>query len=490
MQLRNWQTECLKRVKTRLKNNQRNFTVVACPGAGKTVLQAYFAKLLLEQDRVDYIINLVPTDSLRTGNARVFSSITGIDLSTDRPGTDDLKDGFVSTYQMISRRSNLDALLSVLTKGEKRFAVIADEVHHGSSHDDSRYGDALAYLVERAEYTLTLSGTLWRSDGQAISGVNYDMGHDGLIAVPDYDYTLDQATQDGVVVPVHFTELNGSVIYQVKDIVTQKIQNKIVADTTEATEHRVEVAYKHLINPEGDFCKELLRQAASELTVKIRKHDTLTPDAIRPAGLVVAASKKHADKIALLLEEITGEEPVVIHGDKPDNKQNIRKFTDGELTNSWMVAVGMVSEGVDIPRIKVLAYLTSSRTELVFHQIVGRSMRTRTRPSGEMLNEYSSVFMPSTPILHRYVSRFIVSRPKTAVKPVKDLLVDEEDLLLKEEVPSLRIFRQDLIASSVIGVKKFLNGIEQGRERVENFLSNIVDQLHEYMTTKREEQKV
>ena len=316
------------------------------------------------------------------------------------------------------------------------------------------------------------------------------MNEEGFIAVPDYDYTLEQATHDGVVVPVYFTELNGSVIYKVKDLVTLKSKNKIVADTTEATEHRAQVAYKHLVNPDGEFCKELLRQAASELTVKIRKHEALTPECLPPGGLVVAASKKHADKIAVLLEEITGEVPVVVHGDRPNNKEMIQRFTDGDLPNTWLVSVGMVSEGVDIPRIKVLAYLTSSKTELAFHQIVGRAMRARTGNTGEMLSEYASVFMPSTPMLHRYVSRFVISRPKIAAKPTKTLKIDEEELVLEEEVPQLKIMKQDFISSTVIGVKRFLNGVEQGSDSVNKFVSEIFVQLQELMATAGERQKV
>ena len=490
MQLREWQTDCLEKIQTGIGNLQTNFTVVACPGAGKTILQTVFAKHLLDEGLVDYILNIVPTDTLRNNNARVFQDVVGINLCTSRPGNGEMKQGFVTTYQMISRRSNLDALLTHLTKDGKRFAVIADEVHHGSSHEDSKYGDVLSYLVERSSYCLTVSGTLWRSDGEMISGVTYERTSDGFYAVPDFEYSLERATLDGVVCPVHFTELNGSVHYQVKDLETHKTTSKTVSDTNIATENKAKVAYKHLINPNGDFCKDLLRQAASELTVKIRKHEALTPDVLPPAGLVVAASKKHADKIALLLEEITGEEPVVVHGDKPNNKETIKQFTDGELTSNWLVSVGMVSEGVDIPRIKVLAYLTSAKTELIFHQIVGRAMRARVSTTGNPLGEYASIFMPSTSQLHRYVSRFVVSQPKLASRTKTEVLVEEEDLELEEELPRIRLIKQDLIASCVIGVKRFLNGVEQSSEAVNGFLAELLTQFQAFILANSEQQKV
>jgi superfamily II DNA or RNA helicase len=41
-----------------------------------------------------------------------------------------------------------------------------------------------------------------------------------------------------------------------------------------------------------------------------------------------------------------------------------------------MVAVNMVSEGVDIPRLRVGVYATAAKTPLIFRQIVGRFVRT------------------------------------------------------------------------------------------------------------------
>ena len=231
-----------------------------------------------------------------------------------------------------------------------------------------------------------------------------------------------------------------------------------------------------------------MRQAASELTVKLRKHDTLTPDSLPPAGLVVASSKNHADKIALLLEDITGEEPLVVHGGRPNNKEMIRQFTDGTLPNKWLVSVGMVSEGVDIPRIKVLAYLTSARTELVFHQIIGRSMRARVQPSGEPLSEYASIFMPSTPRLHEYVSNFIVREPKFAIKSIEKVSVEETELV--DRIKPLRIIRQELISSAVIGVQQFLNGVEQRANAVNDFIAEMMTKIQTLILTNVEEQKI
>ena len=60
-----------------------------------------------------------------------------------------------------------------------------------------------------------------------------------------------------------------------------------------------------------------------------------------------------------------------------------------------MVAVRMVSEGVDVPRLAVGVYATSASTPLYFAQAIGRFVRAR-RPG-----ETASVFLPSVPPLLR-----------------------------------------------------------------------------------------
>jgi superfamily II DNA/RNA helicase len=58
-----------------------------------------------------------------------------------------------------------------------------------------------------------------------------------------------------------------------------------------------------------------------------------------------------------------------------------------------MVAVRMVSEGVDVPRLSVGVYATSASTPLYFSQAIGRFVRARRR------GELASIFVPSVPQL-------------------------------------------------------------------------------------------
>jgi superfamily II DNA or RNA helicase len=110
------------------------------------------------------------------------------------------------------------------------------------------------------------------------------------------------------------------------------------------------------------------------------------PDA---GGLVVAIDKEHAETLADRLARITGERPDIVHSDAADASARIARFSAGSAP--WLVSVLMVSEGVDVPRLRVGVYATTARTELFFRQVIGRFIRRTPAPKDQM----SHVFLPS-----------------------------------------------------------------------------------------------
>jgi hypothetical protein len=68
-----------------------------------------------------------------------------------------------------------------------------------------------------------------------------------------------------------------------------------------------------------------------------------------------------------------GVAPVVVVSEDAEASSRIAAFTRG--TEPWLVAVRMVSEGVDIPRLRVGVFATTTTTELFFRQAVGRLVR-------------------------------------------------------------------------------------------------------------------
>src|SRR5690606_33668719 len=112
------------------------------------------------------------------------------------------------------------------------------------------------------------------------------------------------------------------------------------------------------------------------------------PDA---GGLVIASDQASARAYARRLEQVCGEPVTVVLSDDAGASERIEEFAEG--TSRWMVAVRMVSEGVDVPRLCVGVYATSASTPLFFAQAIGRFVRARRR------GETASVFLPNVPPL-------------------------------------------------------------------------------------------
>ena len=147
------------------------------------------------------------------------------------------------------------------------------------------------------------------------------------------------------------------------------------------------------LDPDGDWVEHVLRDAHAELaTLRAGEH----PEA---GGLVVAIDKEHAERLAARLARVTGEPPAIVTSDAADASQRIQRFAAG--AGSWLVSVLMVSEGVDIPRLRVGVYATSARTELFFRQVVGRFIRRTPVPKQQM----SHLFLPSDPTLKRLAAQ-------------------------------------------------------------------------------------
>jgi superfamily II DNA or RNA helicase len=467
--LRQWQSDCLN-VLFNEHAAEKNYTVVATMGSGKTFLQGAFARHLIDNDMADVIINIVPSDTLRTSNAKALKTHFHLDISKKAPKPSDTVDGYVTTYQMLSNPHNALKLLGALAG--KRIILMADEVHHGSANSKAKWGKAIQVLLENSTYSLMLSGTMWRSDSKYIRGVRYSNVElkDGTCfsyVDPHFEYTLKTASEDKVVSDVYFNLMKGSVILENEE---DGEENVISPAWQEPKSFRQTLVLDGLLDPTKAFCKKVLEDADDALVNKIHVHRQTHPCTTPPGGLVVASTTKDADAIAVALEELTGEKPVVVHGKNEGSKQLIEGFSEGTL-GRWMVAVGMVSEGVDVPRIKVLAYLTNKRTELLFHQIVGRSMRVRKNGAGDLIDEDALVFAPHLPDIHHHVTEFVNSQGGFAVA---DNTTEEP----KEYVKGLPDFPVEVATETFYTESElYLNGMQTSYDRLVDKVTNIFDSI-------------
>jgi superfamily II DNA or RNA helicase len=374
--LRGWQERAMDALAR--WNGAEPILISAAPGAGKTRPALEFARKQLLAGRIGALIVACPTAPLTRQWAHAAHEL-GLDLAPDadspRPPA-----GFHGVSVTYARIAKAPRRWSRATPGST--LLIADEAHHLG--EDLTWGESFATAFTERAHWLLLSGTPFRSDATPIPGVSYDS--DG-IAEPDVSYSFAEAVADGVCRPVSFVAYDGTLSWRSGDDVIESGFDTVLS-TREASRR-----YRTAISTElPDGLPRILREADARLR-------TVRQDGHRDAaGLVVAADSDHARQIAKLLREATGRAPVVVLHAEARAAARLAAFRTSN--EPWIVAVNMVSEGVDIPRLRVGVYATAAKTPLIFRQIVGRFVRTiPDRPQ-----EPSWLYVPADPVLRDHAA--------------------------------------------------------------------------------------
>ncbi|WP_214413505.1 DEAD/DEAH box helicase [Sphaerisporangium fuscum] len=403
--LRAWQQEAFDLY---FRREHRDFLTVATPGAGKTTYALRIASELLAQGVVQRITIVAPTEHLKRqwadAAARVGIAIDP-EFKNSQGTTSRDYTGVAVTYAQVSMHP---ALHRTRTEN-RRTLVIFDEIHHAG--DAKSWGDGVREAFEPATRRLALTGTPFRSDVNPIPFVTYAEDGEGVRrSVSDYSYGYGPALADGVVRPVIFLAYAGEMRWRTR------AGDEIAATLgTPLTKDQLGQAWRAALDPKGDWIRQVLRAADKRLT-EVRRH-------IHDAGaMVIASDHETARAYAKHIREITGQGATVVLSDDPGASDKIKQFSASE--ERWLVAVRMVSEGVDIPRLMVGVYATSTSTPLFFAQAVGRFVRARRR------GETASVFLPSVPTLMGLASEMETERDhvldrKVPEEGLDDFLVDE-----------------------------------------------------------------
>jgi superfamily II DNA or RNA helicase len=354
------------------------FLVSASPGAGKTRPALELARRLLAEGAVGRVAVLCPTTPLTRQWATAAAAL-GVQLVPDaeHPRPPRGFHGVAVTYARIA-----SAPREWAAGAGADTLVIADEAHHLG--EELAWGTGFQRAFAASRRWLLLSGTPFRSDATPIPGVRYDA--DGL-AVPDISYTYAEAVSDGICRPVAFVTFDGALSWRSGDDVVESTFETILSAREAGRRYRTAISTEL---PDG--LPRILREADARLRA-------LRSEGHRDAGgLVVAADSSHARKIAGLLREATGRSPVVVLHTEARAAAKLAAFTHSR--EPWIVAVNMVSEGVDIPRLRVGVYATAAKTPLIFRQIVGRFVRTIRGHAPEP----SWLYLPADPLLRRHAS--------------------------------------------------------------------------------------
>ena len=403
--LRAWQRSALARY---LAAAPQDFLTVATPGAGKTAFALRVAAELLADRVITAVTVVTPTEHLKH-QWSVAAAQAGIALDPDfrnaAGGTSSDYTGIAVTYAGVAAHP----VLHRVRTENRRTLVVLDEVHHAG--DARSWGDAVKEAFDPAVRRLTLTGTPFRSDDNPIPFVDYLPDADGALrSRADHAYGYAEALADGVVRPVVFLAYSGLSSWRTSagEEITARLGEPMTVEQTAR-------AWRTALDPGGEWIPAVLAAADRRLT---GHREGGMPDA---GGLVIASDQTTARAYAAILGDLTGTAPVVVLSDEPGASARIARFSASD--ERWMVAVRMVSEGVDVPRLAVGVYATSASTPLYFAQAVGRFVRSR-RPG-----ETASVFVPSVPVLLGLASELEAQRDHVLGAPHRAAEQWDDELL-------------------------------------------------------------
>lgn len=400
MGLRKWQAEALEKYRTQ---NTRDFLVTATPGAGKTTFALTLAEKLLDKTPIEQVIIVVPTDHLRTQWAdSAISKGVFVDPSlsnkTSLVGEDFV--GYVVTYAQVANNPGLHRVRAT----KKKTLVIFDEIHHAG--DGLSWGDAVKLAFEGAERRLSLTGTPFRtSPSEMIPFVKYsDQGGGVLESTADYTYGYKEALEDHVVRPVTFAAYSGTSSWT--NSAGETLSAALMVE--EMSKNDEQNAWRALLSPSGQWIPHVLLAADERLTA-------IRHAGIKDAGaMILASNQDDAREYAKILKRLTKTKPTVVLSDDKRASKKIQEFSEStDPDDRWLVAVRMVSEGVDVPRLCVGVWGTTYKTSLFFAQAVGRFVRARRK------GESATIFLPAVRPLLALASNLEEQRSHV-IEPPKD----------------------------------------------------------------------
>jgi len=381
IQLRPWQSDATKKALGWLlgEDGGKHFLINAAPGSGKTICASVIAQKLIGHGSIERVIVIAPRkevvrqwcDDFAKVTGRTMLKVTGADADMEGYGADLCAtwaaiEGLLEGFQEVCDSTNT--------------LVICDEHHHAAI--EAAWGRGADGAFANAKHVIVLTGTPIRSDGQEPVWFAYDDA--GQIDHPKdgtYTLTYGDAVDLGYCRPITFHRHEGNFSVTLPDGEAISVSGandaelegrlKNLQGLQQALEfYRLACTPKYTDKgrPDPDsYQGSMLEWAIAQL-------EDLRCDVPNAGGLVIAPSIEIAEYMAELIEILDDEKPILIHSQMANADQKIKAFRQNR--KKWIVSVAMISEGVDIKRLRVLVYLPNSQTELSFRQAMGRVVRT------------------------------------------------------------------------------------------------------------------
>lgn len=396
MDLRSWQSACIESALAKYSAGQPHFLCLATPGAGKTLMAAELARRMWSGNHIDLVICLSPSVNVAVDFRRALEKRTGYRFDGAIGAH-----GRVLTYQaMLSLSQDFWTIFK-----HHRVLIIFDEIHHCAgvdlSHANAWGQKIISDIQGRAAFTLALTGTPWRSDRIPICLSSYCEG--GKIRC-DFQYGLRQAVNDRVCRVPYVSLVDNDRINVHSQSAVQSFSS--ISELLNS----LECGYQDLLENET-LVRHILSNANSTLSTLRRTNKNA-------AGLVVCSSVSHAQIVANFLQQETGGGVDVVTYHSNNAQHQIELFKHGY--GKWIVSVGMISEGTNIPRLQVCCHLSRIRTEMHFRQVLGRVLRQTG-----INQEAGYLFVPAAKEFVEYALRLADEVPSSIITKTRSLAVEE-----------------------------------------------------------------
>lgn len=367
IELRDWQEDGKDVVRVQRRRGQESVLVASAPASGKTFFACSVMEELRDIGGIEKFVVVSPSENVRDSWQEDvvkfgFQLKSGPHYPYDRDYHE--YQGMTVTYAWMNANETL-----LRSYCDDKTMVVLDEVHHCG--DERSWGESCFRAFENAAFRLLLSGTPWRTEGNAIPFVNYDSkGY----SIPDYKYSVGDAVRDGVCQKpeIMLQEIGGEIDVQGEGFEFKSFE--------EARDHKKEgVFYRSATENEHVFLS--LFNDANDKLDEIRK--TENPDA---GGMIIAKDIRTAHQYADWVLIYHGEDCAVIHSDMKNAHQKINEFKKG--SSKWLISVDMIGEGTNIPRLQVELYLHTKKAPISLYQYWLRVARVRSRRSENLEHCY------------------------------------------------------------------------------------------------------
>lgn len=343
-----------------IRTTKQAILIHATPGAGKTQFAASVVAAKINMGYGARVLVVSPGVNLRESWADDFSKF-GLELDPDSAATDrEARDciGRSLTYAALSKVEGRIGGSDVerIRQRERATIVVLDEIHHAAY--SAAWGAGILHACENAPFILCLSGTPFRSDGNPIPFVHYNEKGE---AEADFTYTYAQSIQDDPQVcrQVYFPSYEGDMEWLSRDELHRHSFSDELDDKGQSERLRAALWSE-------DWVVNQLNDARQKLSQIRMTHS----DA---GGLIVAIDQQHANFLADVMRRVSSSRPLVIGSDDRDAHAKLIEFKTSP--DPWVIAIKMISEGVNIPRLRVCSYMSNIVTEMFFRQVVGRILR-------------------------------------------------------------------------------------------------------------------